>query len=159
MDFFAEFKFVKIMMCYIWKITLRWEWNSNPHLVWRVSLKSASGYLFLLVLLGSWSGCMSFCQSLRILFVKRLFENTIQVYIYIYKCRNVLTIVASLPVFFFSCYRLYYFFICASEALWKELSKYYCGSWRVCSRNDEILLPIYHLQKPSICVSLAIKIW
>lgn len=44
---------------------------------------------------------MSFCQSLRILFVKRLFENTIQVYIYIYKCRNVLTIVASLPVFFF----------------------------------------------------------
>ena len=45
---------------------------------------------------------MSFCQSLRILFVKWLFENTIQVYIYFYKCRNVLTIVASLPVFFFS---------------------------------------------------------
>lgn len=58
----------------------------------------------------------------------------------------------------FSYHRLYYLFICAPEALWKELSKYYRGGWRVCARNDKILLSVHYLQKPSVCLSLTIEV-
>lgn len=34
MDFFAEFKFVKIMMCYIWQITRLYSGNEIGIHVW-----------------------------------------------------------------------------------------------------------------------------
>lgn len=90
LDFFAEFKFVKIMMCYIWQMIQHWEWNSKPCLVWTVPLKLARGYSILYPFEFK-SGCVTFCQLLRTLSFKSCFEHT--VHVYFYKCRKMLRVV------------------------------------------------------------------